>query len=476
MQSMRGTLSAGASERLIAVCVAAIPVLVTLTLFFTRTRLMPVSGDQPHYLIMADSVARDLDLDLRNNYERDFERPVILGKTVPHAVDVGGRWMPFHTPGLGILLALPFVLGGGLACSITLCVLAGLLPFTLFRWFSRVMTRQSAAWLAIATVLSVPILFGGPQIFPDLPAGIVAAVLVVWLAERFDEERTTGGTAAWAGYWLLSGLLPWLNLKFAPTTVVLALGGACVARRVGRRGRSGGPSAPWATCPLIAIGPATLFVFYYLAYGSAIGPPRSSELTTSGLRALLIFLGVHFDQSQGMFAQQPLLLVGVSTLVPFIRAQPRFAAFWLMAYLSLVVPNAFELSRFGMMGPDGRFGWSAEWLWMVPIGFLAGSARGRFERWLRPLAFAAIAYQCALAVRWVKAPMLLYPQLEEQLSQRDSLFPVWMRAFVPSYYLWDFRSYLTYAPNVVALIGLVAVMAVGAIVLRPTARRPDRST
>jgi hypothetical protein len=178
-------------DRLIAVGVAAVPVLITLVLFFARTRLMPVLGDQPHYLIMADSVARDFDLDLRNNYERDFVNPVILGKAVPHAVDVGGRWMPYHTPGLGILLALPFALGGALACRIMLCLLTGLLPFTLFRWFCRTMTRQSAAWLAMATALSVPVLFGASLIFPDLLAGVVATFLVMWLAERAYGTRPT---------------------------------------------------------------------------------------------------------------------------------------------------------------------------------------------------------------------------------------------------------------------------------------------
>ena len=373
--------------------------------------------------------------------------------------------MPFHTPGLGILLALPFVLGGALACRVMLCVLTGLLPFTLFRWFCRTMTRPSAAWLAIATALSVPVLFGASLIFPDLLAGLVATFLVMWLAERADGTRPTTVTmTGWGGYWLLSGLLPWLNLKFAPTTVVLALGGAWVARCTSRRNHSWDP---WITCPLIVIGPAALLAFNHRAYGSVIGPRGSSEITTSGLRALLIFLGVHFDQSQGMFAQQPLLLIGVLAVIPFVRARPWLALFWLMAYLSLVVPNAFELARFGTMGPDGRFGWSAEWLWMVPIGFLAGAGRARIERWAKPLAIAALAYQAALAIRWVKGPMLLYPVLEEQLSQRDSLFPVAMRAFVPSYYLWDFRSYLTYAPNVVALLGMVAIMALGAVLLAP---------
>src|SRR5437867_1259942 len=99
-----------------SVAVAALPVLVTLAVFVGRTHVMPVTGDEPHYLIMADSVAHDFDLDLRNNYERDFETGAIFGKEPPHAYRIRGRWMPYHTPGLAIVLALPFVLGGSTLC------------------------------------------------------------------------------------------------------------------------------------------------------------------------------------------------------------------------------------------------------------------------------------------------------------------------------------------------------------------------
>jgi hypothetical protein len=461
----------GAAELLFAIGVAAVPVLVTLAVFFGRTRLVPVVGDEPHYLIMADSVARDLDLDLRNNYEGDFQTGAIVGRVTPHARDVDGRWWPFHTPGLGVLLAVPLLLGGSVASRAALAVFAGLLPFVLVRWFARVMKRQSAAWLAIATCLSVPILFGSSLIFPDLPAGIVTLALFIWIARRANQEAPPGGTTGWAAYWLTSGLLPWLNLKFAPTTIVLALGGAAVAWRIHRSHGAAAAARTWTSAPLIAIGPVTLLAFHYWAYGRALGAREGAELTSSGFRAGLIFLGLHFDQSQGMFLQQPLLLLGVAALVPFIRTRPWMAVFWLMTYLSLIVPNTLELARFGMAGPDGRFGWSAEWLWMIPVGFLVGSARSTFERWIKPLAVAALAYQASLAVRWIASPMLLFPRLEEQLSLRDSLFPAWLRAVVPSYYLWDFRSYLTYPPNVVAMVGTLALMTAGAILLRADSRQ-----
>jgi hypothetical protein len=226
-------------------------------------------------------------------------------------------------------------------------------------------------------------------------------------------------------------------------------------------------SSAWIFSPLILIGPIALLVFNIEAYGNPYGARGTAELTTSGLRALLIFLGLHFDQSQGMFLQQPLLVAGVAAFVPFVRARPRLALFWLAAYASLMVPNSLELARFGTAGPDGRFGWSAEWLWVIPIGVLAGTGRARFERWIKPLVAAAVAYQVALALRWVPDPMSLFPRLQEQLALRDSLFPVWMRAVMPSYYLWDFRSYLTYGPNVAAIAIAVAIMVGGAILLRP---------
>jgi hypothetical protein len=460
----------GTAELLFAIGVAAVPVLVTLAVFFGRTRLVPVLGDEPHYLIMADSVARDFDVNLRNNYERDFQTGAIVGRVTPHARDIDGRWWPFHTPGLGILLAVPLVLGGSIASRAALAIMAGLLPFVLFRWFARVMTRQSAAWLAIGTCVSVPILFGSPLIFPDLLAGIVTTAIFIWIVQRADQASLPGGTTGWAAYWLISGLLPWLNLKFAPTTIVLAVGGAAVAWRI-HRSHGAAAARIWTTSPLIAIGPVALLAFHYWAYGRALGAREGSELTSSGFRAGLIFLGLHFDQSQGMFLQQPLLLVGVAALVPFFMTRPWMALFWLMTYASLIVPNAFELARFGMAGPDGRFGWSAEWLWMIPVGFLAGSARSTFERWIKPLVVAAVAYQAFLAVRWIASPMFLFPRLEEQLSLRDSLFPVWLRGIVPSYYLWDFRSYLTYPPNVAAMVGTVALMTAGAILLREDSRQ-----
>jgi hypothetical protein len=119
------------------------------------------------------------------------------------------------------------------------------------------------------------------------------------------------------------------------------------------------------------------------------------------------------------------------------------------------------MARFGGGGPSGRFGWSAAWLWMIPIGLVVADRRDRLERFVRPMVLVALAYQAALALRWVPDPGVLMPELDERIWARNSLFPPDLRYVVPSFYFWDFRSYLSYIPNVLAVIGIALLACSG---------------
>jgi hypothetical protein len=190
-----------------------------------------------------------------------------------------------------------------------------------------------------------------------------------------------------------------------------------------------------------------LAAYHLWAFRTPVGARGATELTTSSSRALEMLLGLHLDQGQGMFFQQPLLLGGVAALLPFARLRPRAALFWLALYASLVVPNSLEIARFGGGGPAGRFGWSAEWLWIVPLGFVIAEYRDAFTRYVAPAAVACVVYQAALAVRWLANPHVLFPDLDERISVRNSLFPIPMRSWLPSFSFRDFSSYWTYLPK-----------------------------
>ena len=83
---------------------------------------MEASGDEPHYLVMAQSLWREHDLDLRDNYAREDWREFRSGPTEPHyaAPRKDGRPFPGHAPGLPFILAPVYALGGRLGCAIVL--------------------------------------------------------------------------------------------------------------------------------------------------------------------------------------------------------------------------------------------------------------------------------------------------------------------------------------------------------------------
>lgn len=451
-----------------AFAVGCVPVALALAIFAARVRTVPPSGDEPHYLVMADSVASDFDLDLHNNYLSDFDTRRIYGLTIPHVYNTPRGWMPYHYPGLSILIAAPFRIAGVAGARVALCALTLALPVSLFVWFRERLTAASsgrtdssrtAAWLTLGLVICEPILFGSTQIYPDLPGGVVALSLFVYVLLALEGRRPWW---AWALFWLAAGCLPWLHAKFAATAILLAFAGAAAIWRQTRGEADQSIPRSLAAAPLFAIGPALLMIFNARASGSVFGFHRIAELTTDVSRAAEIFLGLHLDQSQGMFLQQPLLAAGLVALPLFAARRRGLALLWALVYLSLVVPNALQLARYGGGGPVGRFAWSAAWLWTVPIGFAIAGNQLQLAPWIRRMAIAGWIYQLALAARWLADPDRLFPVLEQNVAARDSLFPAAVRGWLPSYYFWDFASYWTYAPNVAALVVVAALVGIGA--------------
>jgi hypothetical protein len=159
------------------------------------------------------------------------------------------------------------------------------------------------------------------------------------------------------GAGLLLALLPWLHLKNAlPMTVFT---GALVATEVRRQPI---PSAirrvAWITCPLLcSLG--ALAYYNVLALGRIAGPYSGSDAVGATVQqATMIFLGLYLDQAQGLFLQQPFLLLGLLGLPVFVRRTPFVACTVIAAYLAVLVPNCFHQCWYGCWSISGRFRWS----------------------------------------------------------------------------------------------------------------------
>ena len=238
-----------------------------LALFVTSPR-MPPTGDEPHYLIAAHSLAVDHDLSLKENYvKRDYRLfyPAVLAKRTT-LTDDRSRELPAFGPGLAMFLT-PFYW-----LAVTFFP-ASLVPFlrlvmcgvtALALWTLMVLHRRFGGGAAGLSTLPVfafasPLVTYSSQFYPEIVAFLLLALAVLRLDEA--EERPLR-SAAWLA--LLAPALIWLHPKYLALSGLLLLLSAykfyTISRTTGRR---------WWWLPLLqAAGIAAFFVFLHAEYGS----------------------------------------------------------------------------------------------------------------------------------------------------------------------------------------------------------------
>jgi hypothetical protein len=269
-------------------------------------RIQP-SGDEPHYLVMAQSLWREGDLDLRDNFARQDYREYLPGTDplVPHyaAPRADGRPFPAHSPGLPLILAPVYAAFGRRGCVVLMAALAAAVAALSHR-LARAVASPGAALAAWGVVVLPPLAFYSFHLYTEVPSALALSLSLALLL-----APPHAGRAALAA--LLACALPWLHLKMAPAALALA---GVAALRLGR-GRA------LAAFAFVAVAGACLFGAYYdhvfghpnpfSIYG---GVPR--DLSGSPLSG---FLGLLLDRSFGLLPYAPAFLVGLAGLPLLLR-------------------------------------------------------------------------------------------------------------------------------------------------------------
>jgi hypothetical protein len=193
------------------------------------------TGDEPHYLLVAESIAYDGDVDLTNDYaSRDRTLRVVGMFPLPHDLQAAdytgsGQLRPAHGVGLSAFLA-PFVgLGGLRGARLAMILVAALLADQLYRLLRDLRLRRpyrDLAWAAAA--LCLPVLVFSNQIYPELPGAllVVASLRIMLVAASSPTALALGSTAAAA--------LVWLHVRYLVLSFAIVFGlafAACSARR-----------------------------------------------------------------------------------------------------------------------------------------------------------------------------------------------------------------------------------------------------
>src|SRR6185503_4624566 len=135
-------------------------------------------GDEPHYLIISQSLLSDRDLKIENNHQRRDYRDYFRAELHPDYLRRGsdGEIYSIHAPGLPVLMLPVFAVAGYQGAVILMCVFAGLAALAIFDLAVDLIGRRTAFLTWIAVCLTVPFIPYSWLIFPE----VAGALLVAW--------------------------------------------------------------------------------------------------------------------------------------------------------------------------------------------------------------------------------------------------------------------------------------------------------
>ncbi len=349
---------------------------------------MDASGDEPHYLIMVQSLWREGDLDLRDNYAREDWREFRGGPTEPHyaAPRKDGRPFPGHSPGLPFILAPVYALGGRLACAILLGAMVagvGAIAFHI-----AILEGLSTASALVAGLLAAgpPLAAYGLHIYTE--AASTLALFAAFALLRFGAGAASPALAA-----VLACALPFLHPRMALGSIAIAFAAFCYRDRASVR----------IFAAVTALGLGVYGGFWMTIFGAPTalgvygGVPEDAALNP--VQALM---GLLIDRAYGILPYAPAFLAVFLLRAPLAAAAEdiRRRRVEVAAVLAVLIPALFWRMWWGGQSPPARL--------IAPMTpFLALWVARRYEAAVQPFVRRAIA----IAMAWSWA-LFLFAALE----------------------------------------------------------------
>jgi hypothetical protein len=265
-------------------------------------------GDEPHYLLACESLLRDGDLDLANQYRAHPS----LGPHVSLA-SVPGHTYLSHGPGLPMLLLPAYALGGQDGVHMFLAAVTAMTGVLVYRLVRTASDRQ---WVAVAVWLLVtltpPLGAIGTRIYPDIVAAMACAVFLLSAREGTMPQAVSAV--------VLAAALPWLHSKFLVFAIV---GLAMTLWRVRR------PLFAVVSLALFVVSMAELLSLFRRFYGTAsfsapiYGSTPPAVLAGPIPLLLAVFTrgttGLLFDRVFGLFVFAPVWFLSVPAFLSLVR-------------------------------------------------------------------------------------------------------------------------------------------------------------
>ena len=356
------------SPRLVPALVATRPrtvagVLAAIVFSIAAWQVAPSvpGGDEPHYLVITQSLLSDFDLKIENNHRQGDYRAYYAGSLAPDFIQRGrdGEIYSIHAPGVSALVAPAFAVAGyrGVVLFLLMIAVAGSVLSWHLAWLAT--GRTDAAWFGWAAVtFSTTAIFHSFTVYPDLP-GAVLTLTGVWALLRARDEARDGseGAVPWFLHGLALAALPWMHTRFALLAGSL---GALVLLRLASTRNPAGKAVAFLAAPAVS---ALAWAAYFVAiYGT---PDPSAPYGAQPDAGSLAFIpgglaGLLFDQRFGLLAYAPVLVYGLGGFVVMLRRPDRRLA---LELLFVMIPYLLVVTHFAMWWG----GHSAPARFLVPV-------------------------------------------------------------------------------------------------------------
>lgn len=378
-------------------------------------RNIHLSGDEPHYIMIAQSLVEDGDFDLKNNLENRSYFSYLPVEVRFHGSIRAGAYHSFHMPGISFLL-VPFyflfkllagAVPGNLFFRLAAAFINAFFALGLFLAMRRLPADEENDGLFIFFLLTFPLLFHAVHLFPELPAA--ALVIFACLSLRGGKGHFLPG--------LFLAFVPWFHLKFSLAALLMALYAS--ARILGR----GEPLAARArrlalffAAPALSL--ALLGLYSKLLYGSfdpRVISPEGNFLAIPLKFKVETLLSFFLDQRDGLLVYAPLFLLAFLAFKKEVRERIRDFPLLASLFLVHVLFHAFTTVR-GGYSPAARPTLFVAWIMMVFLAAYRRQAAGG-QRTL----FNLLCGLGAFASVWLLYyPLFLYQPVTREVSQRAS--------------------------------------------------------
>jgi hypothetical protein len=357
--------------------VAGLAALAVCGAAWLAVRSILPGGDEPHYLIIAESLRRDGDLAIDDNHARGDYRPFFRGELAPDYLRRGtdGRIYSIHAPGLPAVVLPAYAAFGYAGVVAALLVVSAWGAMLAWRLVLDATADAGAAWFAwAAVVLAAPVLFHAFTVFPVGVAGVGALIALRTLVRVSRAADADGGAPAARRDLLAAGtalaLLPWLHTRAVVIAVIL---GAAIAGACWWRDRS------WRALATLLAVPAVSAVGWFGYFAAIYGTPNPSApyggyVQTAWAHVPAGLAGLLFDAQFGVLGVAPVFALAVPGLVWMLAARTaatgsRLVALVLaLAFVAYVGASASYRMWWGGASAPARFAVPLLWPLALPIG------------------------------------------------------------------------------------------------------------